>query len=312
MTGRHIERHPLRRKRLGRRRPDLKRINDPSITLRLGDILRVPTHATAADHLAPIADWTMLGNDQWGDCGPVSVANSRRITTKALTGVELQPTLDQVLDLYRRSGNPTFDPKTGAGDNGVDMREMLQATMAGGFAGVRPVAFASVNARNQLECEAAIDIFGFLLLGLDLQVAQQAQLDSRPPLWDYRRSGEWGGHAVCAGAYTGSDAARTNDVSVVSWAEVVGTTDTFWGHQVDEAWVVIWPEHLGSAAFHAGIDTATANSIYSQLTGKPGPFPDKPPPPPPVPPPPVPPPSAMTDVNLWASMKSWAKGKGFA
>lgn len=305
---RHVELHPVKTKRLGRRPADLARLADRRRTLQFADIYKaVPSHSAAADHLGPISDWTMLGNDQFGDCGPVSVANSRRITTKLLTGTEQQPTLDQVFDLYRRSGNPTFDPKTGKGDDGVDMSVMLKAAMDGGFAGVKPVAYASVNVASQDECEAAIDLFGYLLLGVDLQVAQQSQTDASPPVWDYKKSGVWGGHAICAGSYTGANAAKLTDVSVISWAEVVGTTDAFWAKQVSEAWVVIWPEHLGSKQFHAGIDVAAANAAYTTLTGRPGPFPTAPVTPPVPPVPPTPPP---TDAQFWASAKAWAAGKG--
>lgn len=314
LAPRAVEKHPIRTKRLGRRPANLRRLSDPARTLQFADIRKVaPAHAAAADHFGPITDWTMLGNDQFGDCGPVSVANSRRVTTKLLTGTEQQPTLDQVFDLYRRSGNPSFDPKTGKGDDGVDMSVMLKAAMDGGFAGVKPVAYASVNVASQDECEAAIDLFGYLLLGVDLQVAQQAQTDSNPPVWDYKKSGAWGGHAICAGKYTGSNAAKTPDVSVVSWAEVVGLTDAFWSKQVSEAWVVIWPEHLGSKQFHAGIDVAAANAAYTALTGKTGPFPSAPTPPPVPPTPPTPPPGATTaDTQLWAMAQSWARTKGLA
>jgi hypothetical protein len=39
-------------------------------------------------------------------------------------------------------------------------------------------------------------IFGGVLHGVDLETAQQDQTDSG--LWDYQRSGEWGGRGECA------------------------------------------------------------------------------------------------------------------
>jgi hypothetical protein len=317
---RHVEKHAVSARRLGRRAPDLERINDPARTLQLGSLLTgVPAHATAVDHFASItasaAPWNILGNDKYGDCGPVSVANSRKVTLKALMGQDYNPALNDVFDLYRRSGNPQFNPNTGADDNGVDMNTMLQAAMSGGAFGTKPVAFASVDVTNQDECDAAIDLFGYLLLGIDLQVAQQSQTDAKPPVWGYKKSGEWGGHAVIAGKYTGGSG-TVPDRTVESWALVVGTTDAFWQHQVQEAWVVIWPEHLGSVQFHAGLDFVTANAAFTELTGKPGPFIAVDPPvvPPVTPPvtPPAPGTATQAELDLWAAAKVWASGKGLS
>lgn len=261
---------PARDRKLGRRSPK----NAPA--LRLATILTgvVPAHPAVADHLGQVVDWQMLGNDRYGDCGPVSVANSRAVVTRYLTGVERYPTLADVLDLYRRSGNPDFDPVTGAGDNGVDMQTMCEAVAAGGIAGVTAVAFAKVDVTSLDEVRAAISIFGYLLLGADLQVSQQRQTADR--LWDYAPSGTWGGHAVLAGRYTSATAGP--DVGVVTWAEVVDTTDRFWTHQVEEAWVVVWPEHLGTAAFQEGVDLTAFANAYRSLTGRVLPLPAPTPP----------------------------------
>jgi hypothetical protein len=206
----------------------------------------------------------MLGNDQYGDCGPVSAANLRAMTTAALTGVERYPTLQDVFDLYRRSGNPNFDPATDADDNGVDMQTMCEALVSGGIAGVKALAFAKVDVSSLDEIRAAVSIFGGLLLGVNLDVAQQEQTNDG--LWDYVQTVSWGGHAVLAGGYT--SATTGADVNVVTWAQLVGLTDRFWTHQVEEAWVVIWPEHLGTVAFQQGVDLAQLAADYHALTGR--------------------------------------------
>lgn len=263
-------------RRLGLRPSDPERP-----VLKLSRILSAepPTHPLSCDHFSQVNDWGLFANDRYSDCGPASVANSRKLVTRALTGVEHSPTLDDVFALYRASGNPDFDPDTGAGDNGVDMATMLSAVRHVGIGGVRSLAEAKVDVTDLNEVRAALAIFGFLLLGVDLEVAQETQTDTR--LWDYRRTPDWGGHAVLAGAYTSQPSGA--DVKVVTWAEVVGLTDVFWRRQVSEAWVCIWPEAVGSAQFQQGIDTAALNADYEALTGAPGPFPTTPPQPHPVP-----------------------------
>lgn len=279
--------------------------------LRLADILTgepVPPHASAADHFARVTDWQMWANDRYGDCGPASVANSRAIVTTYLAGGEDTPTLDDVFDLYRRSGNPGFDPDTGADDNGVIMADMLSAVLTGGIGGVRGLAYAAVDTTSIDEVRAAIDIFGYVLLGVDLQTAQQRQTDRG--LWDYSRSSEWGGHAIIGGRYTGSPQARTADVGVVTWGEVVGTTDAFFSRQVDEAYVLIWPEHVGTEQFRTGIDVSALNAAYMALTGRPGPFTEPTPVDPTPTPAPVDPPSTAPDVVLADAMRAWLASKG--
>ena len=104
-------------RKLGRRPPK----NAPRLKLSHYLTGVVPAHPASADDFSLISDWGMYANDQFGDCGPVSVANQRKLVTKYLTGTEVSVTINDVFDLYRRSGNPTFDPNTGADDNGVDI-----------------------------------------------------------------------------------------------------------------------------------------------------------------------------------------------
>lgn len=259
--------------KLGRRAP--KRA--PS--LRLGAYLTgtIPVHPVAADHFGAITDWGLYGNDRYGDCGPVSVANQRKLVTKYLTGTEVSPSQEDVFDLYKRSGNPAFP----AEDNGVDMQTMLEAVVAGGIAGTKAIAFASVDPKNLDEIDAAIAIFGSVLFGVTLDTAQQSQTG----LWQFQPSGIWGGHAVLAGRY--GDQSTGEDTAVVTWARVTGTTDLFLGNQLEEVWVVVWPEHLGSTAFLEGVNIAALAEDYHTLTGASLPIPS-PTPPDPAPPGPRP------------------------
>ncbi|ETK36107.1 hypothetical protein MPTA5024_10810 [Microbispora sp. ATCC PTA-5024] len=259
----------------------------------------VPAHPPAADHFAQVGDWGLYTNDKYGVCGPTSVANQRKLVSKYLGGAEQSPTLADVYDLYRRSGNPTFNPATGAGDNGVDMQTMLEALLAGGIGGVKPLAFAAVDARDLDEMRAAISIFGSVLLGVDLETAQDAQTDAG--LWDYRRTPEWGGHAVVSGRYVDVTPDRGDRTAVVTWAHVVDMTDAFVQHQVEEAWVVIWAEHLGARAFQEGVDQVALAAAYEELTGRPFPAPVTPP---------APPTPVGADQALAQAMRSWLSAKG--
>jgi hypothetical protein len=135
---------------------------------------------------------------------------------------------------------------------------------------------------------------------VNLQVAQQNQTNHGGP-WDYSPSPIWGGHAVLAGLYTSDTVATHSDISVVTWGEVLGTTDTFWARQTQEAWVVLWPEHFGTVAFQQGIDINALAAAYKTLTGR-----DLPNVPPPHPAPPAPAPDTA-DQSLVAAVGPWAR-----
>lgn len=270
-------------RRLGRRPPS----NKPAIMFAQIAATAVLPHPSTVDNLDDVTDFGLYGNDQYGDCGPVSVANSIKLLTKIGTGEEVSVTQADVFDLYRRSGNPNFDPETDTDDNGVDMQTMLEALLKDGIGGRKPLAFAKVDVTNLDEVRAAIAYFGCVLFGIDLQLGQQD--DSDPGgVWDYEPSREWGGHAIVAGKYTSRTEPGVPDFSAITWAFTIGMTDAFCAHQLEEAWVVIWPEHLTHPDFLAGVDINALAAAYTALTDRP--FPAV------VPPEPVPVPPAPTPV----------------
>jgi hypothetical protein len=266
-----IHDHPTLK--LGRKPPS----NAPRLKLSsFLDTTAVPVHDPTDDNLLQYP-FQLYKNDTYGDCGPTSVGNN---VISVSHGTDV-PALADVLDLYKRSGNPGFP----ADDNGVIMQDMLNALLAGGLGSRKPVAFAAVDHTNDAEMEAAIYVFDGVLLGVDLETAQQGQTNAG--VWDYKLSGEWGGHAIYCGKYV----AATGRLSVVTWARLVQTTQAFRTHQLDEAWVVVWPEHLN----RPGVDRAALADAFRELTGKTLPLPPAPAPDP--------------DVVLWESVKAWADGR---
>ena len=259
--------HTLPDRPVGGRRSPRPR---PKGLLQLTDFVDVAflAHSASVDWTVGV-DFGLYENDKFGDCGPTYVANSRRLTTKWLTGTEVRPTQDDVFDLYRRSGNPQFDPATGADDNGVDMTVMLDAVCSGGIGGVKAIAYAALDPKNMDQLQAAIEIFHGVGFGVTLQVAQQTQVGT----WNYiPGSGTWGGHAILGAAFT------PTDVDVISWDELFKMTPSFIQHDDDEAYVVIWPEHLADPR----VDKVKLAAAYKALTGRDLPIPVAPTPPGPV------------------------------
>ena len=264
----------------------------------------VPAHPAAADYLASLGNWQMLGNDQYGDCVAVTWANTRRLVTAALK-TENYPSMAQVTAVYKTQ-NPGFP----AQDDGMEIQTLLEyLTKTAGPDGVKALGFASVNPASPDEVKAAIAIFGSVWTGLTVLNANMNQFSAGQP-WDYvAGSPVDGGHSVITGGYgAGGRGQLGGDEKFVTWAEETSFTDAFWSREVEEAWVVIWPEHLGSRTFLAGMDLATFAADYTAITGRPFPAPI---PVPPQPKPPVPPgPGPDTDADdalLASSVLPWSR-----
>lgn len=246
----------------------------------------------------------LLGNDQWGNCGPVSVANHRAMDTTVLTGLTDYSTLPEVHDLYRRSGNPDFDPNTGRGDRGVTMPELLHASYTGGIGGDKLIGYASLADLSDPSLYAAINLFGGVLFAVDLQTAQSGQTDRG--YWDYSPSRQWGGHAIIAASYD----QRTARIDVGTWGKRIYTTARFRQHQLSEVWVPLWPELVTSGKlFDSGVDWQSLVASWQALTGRPFPVPV----PIPVPvPPPTPPPTGGEEFCLYPETRTFRAPPGWS
>jgi hypothetical protein len=253
----------------GRRPPK----NAPA--LRFSSFLQggIPEHPRSVDWLAKLPGWEILGNDVAGDCNSVAWSNMRRLVTGTLTA-EYYPTQDQVWQFYQTQ-NPGFDPNgtadtDGPGskdDQGMDIQTGLEYLHAnGGPDGVKVVAFAKVDHTDIAEVKAALAIFGCVWLGINVLSQNQQQFSEGHAWTDVPGASIEGGHAILGGGYS-------EDIKFITWAQETEFASSFWNGSVagtplvEEAWVAIWPEHLGTAGFEQGIDQAQLAADYQALTG---------------------------------------------
>jgi hypothetical protein len=275
--------------------------NHPAIEL--GPLLTgiIPAHPAAADYLRRFPAWRMLGNGPdpevgpdfsgAGDCVSVTWAGMRRLVTAVLGTREVYASLDWVWQVYRTQ-NPGFDPNgtastNGPGssyDNGMDIQTLLEYLVkTGGPDGVKAVAFAKVDHTSPDQVKAAIAIFGSVWTGTAVLDTNEDEFSWGEP-WDYSASGqEVGLHSVLVGGYgpegPGTPAVLGGDEKLITWAQETSFTDSFWSHEVDECWAVIWPEHGQDKAFLAGVNKTALEAAYTQLTGRFIVWPDMPIPP---------------------------------
>lgn len=291
--------------KFGRRAPKRAR------ALRLAGYLTgaVPQVPAAEDYLAALGGgWQMLGNDTYGDCVAVTWANVRRLVTATLTATPVYPDQDQVFTVYKTQ-NPGFPSE----DNGMDIQTLLEYLVShGGPDGVKALAFAAVNPHDPAEVKAAIALFGYVWTGVNVLQANMNEFSAGQP-WDYSPNSPLdGGHSVITGGYGVPGSGQLGgDERFITWAQETSFTDLFWANCVEEAWVVLWPEHLGSKEFLSGVNMQALAADYTAITGKP--FPDVPVPPAPAPnpppgPAPAPPPAPAGFLKWLEELIAWLKG----
>lgn len=271
----------------GRRPPK----NHPAIELgaiRTATLPRIP----ATEDWIGQGGWKMLGNDTYGDCVAVTWANIRRLLGAAY------PSMQQVIELYKTQ-NPGFPQE----DQGMDIQTCLEYLVShGGPDGVKALAFAKVDHFNPAEVKAAIAIFGYVWTGINVLDINQSEFPTKP--WDYSSTSPLdGGHSVVTGGYGAGVGTLGGDERFITWGVETSFTDRFWVNQVEETWVVIWPEHLYTKAFLEGVDQAALASSYKELTGRDFPL-DPNPSPAPTPVPPGPP-MADPDRDLAVAQVAW-------
>jgi len=252
--------------RYGRRPPK----NAPA--LRLAPLLtgNLPAAPTQVDYGTDFTGWQMLGNDAAGDCVAVTWANQRALVTTALSQTTDYPSQAEVWTFYETQ-NPQFDPNgsaTGNGpgspaDGGMDIQTALEYLVGtGGPDGVRAAAFAKVDYTNESELRAAHAIFGQVWYGVNVLAANQSEFSNGEP-WDYVAGSPLdGGHSITGVGYD------PGDYRFVTWAQETQWTEAFRSHQVEEAWVVVWPEHLGTTEFEQGINLQQLAADYQAITGE--------------------------------------------
>jgi hypothetical protein len=304
--------------KFGRRAPKRAR------ALQLKDYLTgvVPSVPANADYLAELdGGWNMLGNDQAGDCVAVTWANVRRIVTSLLTPSPSYPDQAEVWKIYQTQ-NPDFNPDggsaTGPGsqyDGGMDIQTLLEYLVARpGPDGIQAAAFAAVDHTNPAEVKAAIALFGYVWTGINVLDQNMNEFSDSQP-WDWSADSPVdGGHSIVTGGYGAPGAGPLGgDERFITWAQETSFTDSFWQHEVEEAWVVIWPEMLGSTDFLAGVNMTQLAADYQAITGNAFPAavtPPKPAPPVPVPSPapgPVPPDVVTELVEKLEAFVTWLK-----
>lgn len=206
-------------------------------TLKLADYidptLVLPTAPGWIDYTTKASKFGMMLNDSIGDCAIAGPSHMVQCFT-SMNGMEVIVPDGDVLSAY--SDVSGYDPRTGTGDNGCAMLDVMNYWRSTGIGGHKILGYVTVNKRSSAEVLAALWLFGGLCLGLALPATAQDQA-----VWDVVDSSlsgssapySWGGHCVPIPKYDADHAV------CITWGQRLAMTWDFFNTYCDEAYAVL-------------------------------------------------------------------------
>ena len=178
-------------------------------------------------------------NDTLGDCTCAAVCHAIQVVT-ANASMELTLPDTAALSMYEYScGYKVGDSTTDKGGVCIDVLTDWINHGIGSF-GHNLSAFTFVSPLNHSEVSAALNLFGFLYIGVQLPISAQSQIGS---LWETDNTSagtpnSWGGHCVIVVAedFIGP--------TVITWGKLQQMSWNFWDRYVDEAYACVTPEWI--------------------------------------------------------------------
>jgi hypothetical protein len=227
--------------------------------------VKLPTVPSKFGHGTAYPDWSMLGNDRYGDCVWAGAAHEHMLLNKVVNKVDVKFDDGAVLADY--STVTGFDPNDPSTDNGTDVHTALSYRRKTGIkdsSGKRHQigAYVSLDPKNWEHLEQAAYLFGVVGIGFEFPSSAMQQFNSHEP-WDYvPGSKNDGGHYV---PVVGSVDAP-NQATAITWGRRQPFTLEFYEQYNDEAWAYITPEELRSdgTGLH-GFDLEKLNASLSAL-----------------------------------------------
>jgi hypothetical protein len=195
----------------------------------------------------PTKLFPMDGNDTLGDCTIAALAHA--ITTyRGLVGTKkvIMAQAD-VTKLYMHL--------TGGVDSGLNELDVLNYWRQSAVDGDEIMSFVSISPKNHAHVQLAIQLFGGVYLGFQVQQNCQQEFADHKPWTPGPLTTD--GHAVFAVAYDATG------VTVLTWGNTQQATWAWWDECVDEAYAILPPE-AKNASFAPGFDLA---QLQTDLSG---------------------------------------------
>jgi len=178
-----------------------------------------------------VADWQMLGNDQYGDCTFAGIAHAKMATAQVLDLTEPVPTSDEVVNAYL-----SF---TGNQDAGAVEADLLKFWQSNEILGGKIAAYAPTDKADQDELKSVIASYGLAYIGIQVPAVCQQQFAQRQP-WALTGTPAdnniVGGHCIILVGYD------EQYFYGVTWGAVQAIEWTWLQSYLEESWAIITPE----------------------------------------------------------------------
>lgn len=218
--GKHPPKHDYRTLRLKNYLTDALPAPKPAY-----DALQIVCSKLGAESSAIPALFPMDGNDRLGDCTIAAAAHAITVWDGLVGKRKVMPEA-AVTKLYMHL--------TGGLDSGLNELDVLNQWRQKPVDGERILAFAAIDVKNHTQIQQAIELFGGVYLGFQVQQGCQQEFEAHTPWTPGPLTQE--GHAVYAVAHD------AQGVTVLTWGSTQKATWAWWDECVDETYAILPPE----------------------------------------------------------------------
>jgi len=173
----------------------------------------------------PASLFPMDGNDSLGDCTIAALAHAETVYN-GMVGKKKIIAQQDVIKLYMHL--------THGVDSGLNELDVLNFWQSNGVDGDRIMAFVAIDSKNHVHIQQAINLFGGVYLGFQVQQNAIQDFDARKPWTPGPLTND--GHAVYAVGYDATG------VMVLTWGNTQQGTWAWWDECVDEAYAILPPQ----------------------------------------------------------------------
>lgn len=196
---------------------------------------------------SPAKLFPMDGNDMLGDCTIAALAHADTVY-HGMVGTPTIMTKAVVVKLYMHL--------TGGVDSGLNELDVLNYWRQNSVSGEKIINYVSVDPKNHTHVQQAMNMFGGVYLGFQVQENCQDDFDAHKPWTPGKLTND--GHAVYAVAYD------PDTVTVLTWGSTQEGTWGWWDECVDEAYAIL-PPQAKKAGFAKGFDFAALQADLADV-----------------------------------------------
>jgi hypothetical protein len=190
----------------------------------------------------PTKLYPMDGNDTLGDCTIAALAHAITTYRGLISKKDIMPK-PAVVKLYMHL--------TGGVDSGLNELDVLNYWRQTAVENDKILAYVKIDPKNHVHIQQAIQLFGGVYLGFQVQQNCVQEFDAHKPWTPGTLTSD--GHAVFAVGYDNTG------VTVLTWGNTQQGTWAWWDECVDEAYAILPPE-ASNAAFAPGFNLAQLQS----------------------------------------------------